>query len=111
MTFETKLFEVRDAGTFIPVMAVRFVTNIRDEHYLLRRAGYGVGSPYVLLTNLVTGKTNYDPYDWGNRTLANAHKAIDEGWSDLTSGDVIDVEFILKESTTKKVSERESVFV
>ena len=38
-----------------------------------------------------------------------AHDYIAEHWAELDDGDVIDVEFILGEKPTKKISERETV--
>ena len=37
---KTKMFEVRDRGTYIPVAAVKLVTDDISEEYMLRRAGY-----------------------------------------------------------------------
>ncbi len=36
-----------------------------------------------------------------------AHHYIIEHWAELSDGDVVDVEFILKETTVLKVSERD----
>jgi hypothetical protein len=50
----------------------------------------------------------YDPYHWPRdpRTKPYAHVYIEAHWHDLKDGDVIDVEFILGETTSPKVSER-----
>ncbi|KKL90716.1 hypothetical protein LCGC14_1901950, partial [marine sediment metagenome] len=40
------------------------------------------------------------------RTVAEAHRYVAAHWDELKSGDVIDVEFVLDETTEKKVSER-----
>jgi hypothetical protein len=72
---EVKLFEARDRGTFIPVLAVRFVPSPGDDDFLLRRAGYGVGSPYVLLTNLVNNETRADPYLWATSSTPRSSAA------------------------------------
>ena len=93
--------------------------NDNDEEYLLRRAGYAQEQitdhsnqfpPYVMLARLVSGSVGatYDPYDWGNHTLTTAHQYIIENWNNLVSGQVIDVEFILGETTEPKKSERET---
>jgi hypothetical protein len=109
----TKLFEIRDVGTFIPVIAILMESSDPQEHYLLRRVGYGTGS--VLLTHLEGGHpANCDYYEWAdNRTIPNAHKYIEEQehWDELISGQVIDIEFILKESTTPKLSESKTSFI
>lgn len=108
---QNKLFEVRDRATFIPVMAIHIDGNCTDqEDWLLRRSGYGEseGRNYVYLIHLQTGEGQYDPYKWGrgSRTLREAHKYIVEHFDELQTGDVVDVEFILGESATKKITER-----
>lgn len=99
----TKLFEIRDRGTFIPAMAIRVSG---ADGYLMRRAGFG-DVPMVYLVMLATEKCRYDPYNWDNmRTMGNAHNYIMDHWDTLNDGDVIDVEFILGETAAPKVSEQ-----
>jgi len=107
---QVKLFEVRDRGTFIPVMATFFQGG---ESPLLRAAGYGTFQDYVILTKLTGGECNasYDPYDWPTnpRTMREAHLFIEKSnWGDLQDGQVIDVEFVLGETTVCKTSELEN---
>jgi selenophosphate synthetase-related protein len=97
---ESKLLEIRDAGTFIPVLAVSIA---REDGYLARRAGFG--SRCIYLVHLEGHHCAYNPYDWTNRTMCQAHQYIERNWDVLESGDVIDVEFILGETTTRKESE------
>jgi hypothetical protein len=113
----TKLFEVRDAGTFIPVIATRLMAAVSDyndnvlqaEEYLIRRAGFSSESDDVFLARLTDFKGCYDPSMWEDkRTMLNAHKYIKEHWEELRSGSVVDVEFILGESKEPKQSERTS---
>lgn len=60
-----------------------------------------------MITHLAAGKKmECDPYAWGDRTWTVAHVFIEANWDNLKDGDVIDVEHILGESTTKKLSER-----
>ncbi len=106
-----KLFEIRDVGSFVPVMCIKFHATNESERYLLARSGYGSNvddqSRYVLLFGLHDCKGGYSEYGHGgNRTRSVAHKYIIENWSALESGDLIDVEFILGEQKTKKESER-----
>lgn len=104
---EIKLFEIRDDGTFIPAMAVLITFKESDsEAYLLKRAGYATSVPCVLLSKIKGGPMTYDPSAWGGRTMATAHKYIIERWNDLESNAVIDVEFILGETTYPKTSDR-----
>lgn len=111
-----KLFEVRDSATFMPVMAVRLLVKNSQEqdHYLLRRAGYGSeqilglmeSEPYIILTKLDGVTAQYDPYSWTGRTMSIAHQYIIKYWDTIKSGDVIDVQFLLGETTEPKQSER-----
>lgn len=111
---QTKLFEVRDRMTFIPVMAIQ-LTSLRTaplllkEKYLLSRAGFGLTEmeqgEFFVLIHLEGEKLTYEPHAWGNRTMQEAHKYIRENWHLLMSGDVIDVEYILKETNNPKESE------
>ena len=106
---ETKLFEVRDRATFIPVVAISCARGqpLNDEEdFLLGRSGYGRGVDCILLTRLSGGGANYDPYQWGNTPLQTAHSYIEANWKELISGEVIDCEVIRGESTVKKLSER-----
>jgi hypothetical protein len=112
----TICLEIRDSATFIPVMATDtspwtgshvIVEELRGRQYLLRRAGYASAGSTIILLNLDDCRASNDPYDWGNsRTMTTAHEYIENNWDELKDGDVIDVEFILGETTVKKVSER-----
>jgi hypothetical protein len=111
MKTEIKWFEIRDRATFIPVMAVRIKaeTGPNDSSqaaYLARRAGFGA-APAVQLLHFSSNRTCNDLYDWTDRTMKSAHLYIEKAWTMLEDGAVIDVEFILGETTTAKASERE----
>lgn len=112
---EIKLIEIRDDGTLVPAMAVRLNERNAAEHWLLLRAGYANDriidtnhdEPYVLLTQLFgSGHCHYDPFAWNSRTMKHAHMFLIQNWNQLSTGDVVDVEFILGERPTPKVSER-----
>ena len=100
---ETKLFEVRDHATCMIVMATKmnkFNTKTERESKMLRHAGYG--EPLILFGTAKGGNFFYDPYEWGNeRTRFTAHKYVEENWESLNSGDIIDVPYILGESTER----------
>jgi hypothetical protein len=103
---ELKWIEIRDCGTLVPALAVRFTG---DVHWLARHAGFGAGTPYVVLINLATMEAQYDPFTWSRvsaRTLGAAHFWLAEHWDDQTDGGVLDVEYILGESYAPKSSER-----
>ena len=115
---EVKLFEVRDVATMVPMMAVRLQHRGAPEAFLLRRAGYAAEQidplassdvePYVILVNLVGSEAQYDPYRWRGsaRTFGTVHMHIIEHWRELQSGQVLDVQYILKETSAPKESER-----
>lgn len=110
---ETKALELRDSGTFIPILCVNMNPTKPAERYLLRRCGYPCdGQPNIIVTRLEgCGQATNDPYAWKNnsRTFPVAHNWIIENWDHLSDGDVVDVEFILGETTHPKVSERFTV--
>lgn len=107
---KTLLLEVRDRGTFIAVIATKTVPENMEQQWLLARAGFGrnieTSSRYVLFTRLEGGETHYDAFNWGNRTMHTAHDYVIQYFDELKDGDVIDVEYILGETSTKKQSER-----
>lgn len=106
---QLKLFEVRDRATFIPAFAIdiRFSGNAA-EAYLLDRCGLGrPGSYNIIFGRLERGTAYLDPVDWGmNRSMRAAHEWLEEHFDELETGAVLDVEYILGETATPKVSER-----
>lgn len=109
---ETKLFEIRDEGTHIPALAVRLNSETEEEQYVLRRAGFGPsaaehGTFVVLMSLNEIHRCEYSPCGWtGPRTMPQAHLFIVENWHKMKSGDVVDVQFVLGETTEPKKSER-----
>ncbi len=110
----TKFFEVRDRATFLPVVATLLESSNAQDSYLLARAGYGRGHEpggdggrYILLARLSGGEVKFDPYDWKDRTMSVVHNYIVNNWDIAVSGQVVDVEFILGETSEPKVSESE----
>jgi hypothetical protein len=113
-----KALEIRDRATFIPVLAVDMnpdfsAKGYNGQRYLLRRAGFACdGHPIIVFTYMhAKGHAYYDPYDWPSnpRTMRVAHNYVAEHWEELEDGDVVDVEFILKETTEPKKSEKYDV--
>ena len=112
-----KFFELRDKATFIPVFAFptrSFGNELGcdpqdQERWLLRRSGFGPDSHCIVLGRLDCSgcdrNCSYDPYAWGGRTYPVAHQYIEKHWNELQSGMVIDVEYILNEKETPKLSE------
>lgn len=123
---QVKAIEIRDRNTFIPALAVLlrpvFVPALGEhshtvresseaEKYLLRRAGYTSPDAYsVLLVRMDADggpkQASADPYGWGGRTFPAVHQWLEQHWGEVTSGQVVDVEFILGESKEPKPSER-----
>lgn len=102
MTKTVKLLEIRDVMTFIPAMAIRVSG---EDGYLMRRAGFG--PPLIYLITLSTALAHYDPYGWTGRarTMPVAHQYIEAHFDELTDGSVVDVQFILGETSTPELSE------
>jgi hypothetical protein len=110
---EVKLIEIRDRQTFISAIAIKPASRNEKERYLMARAGYGRDTSeheiYVLFARLdAQGMPfHYSPARWGDRTMSVTHRWLIDHWEEFESGDVIDVEFILGESKSKKKSKRE----
>lgn len=120
-----KLFEVRDAGTLIPIFAFRCRPVLlgsqmlgsqtgTQELSLLARAGFdrNGASDCIVIGKLNCGDPahsacTYDPYAHPNRTLRTAHLYIESHWEELKSGDVVDVEFVF--GLTKEPKQSESL--
>lgn len=100
----SKFFEVRDEGTFIPVVAIR--TSPHD--YLARRAGFSGIVEQTIVIRLTDLKAGYngDHGQFTGRTMNVAIDYIHEHWDELNTDEVIDVQFIVGQTDVKKRSER-----
>lgn len=102
-----KYIEIRDRMTAIPAMIIKpSVTERQDERYLARSVGCSDHTVYLL--KLSDGKCHYDPYTWSTcdgRTMKIAHTYCVDHFDEIQSGDVIDVEYVLGESKTKKIAQ------
>ncbi len=107
---EVKCLELRDRGTFIPVICIRPVADNEAQRYLLRRDGYRADDtePCIIMIDAQCRGVAYDCYEWGQdrRTKGTAHNHIQQNWHSLADGDVIDVQFVLGETEKPKTSER-----
>lgn len=109
-----KVLEIRDKGTFIPMLAIKFTQVDEAQRWLLAKAGYGMHpidqGNYVLLAQINGGHGRIccDPYHWGRnpRTYFVAHQWIAEHWEELSDGSVVCVEYALGERSTPKISDR-----
>ena len=103
-----KIFEIRDSGTMFMVLCVDMNPAGTMERAALRRYGYPCdGRPNILLTHLTgDGHATNDPWGWGgSSTYQTAHDYIIKHWSELQTGDVVDVDFIRGDTLEKKKSE------
>lgn len=110
-----KLLEIRDSGTTISALAIKLDGEKSEaERWLLGRAGFGIEpsdqQDYVLLLNLTgsSGHWSCDPYAWDTRarTMPAAQQHINEHFNELESGSIVDVQFILGETSTPKTTDR-----
>lgn len=111
------MLEVRDKGTFIPVMAVRLLHELDDPDendqaaWMLRKCGFGdIPSDFVVVFRMDIHpiKGMWSPYEWtgASRTMPTAHDYIMGNFHKLKDGDVVDVEWILGETDHPKQSDR-----
>lgn len=105
-----KLLEVRDRATFLPVFAISTEPSNEGQGYLLRRCGFNAGESVIIARLNGEQPSSADAYFWGDRTMKTAHLYIERHFYELKDGDVIDVEFILGETTNKKESERHGIY-
>lgn len=106
---ETKLFEIRDDMTFIPVMAVRFESQDDAERYLLRAVGFPLDLPYpfVYVWKLASlAQPTMWPPEWHCRTMTPAHRHIASHWDELLSGEVLDARVLRGERAEPVISQR-----
>lgn len=110
---KSKVLEVRDEGTHIPVAALLVMgEDPIEDYYIHYRCGYPHDLfPTVVLVDLGSGRGMGDPAGWpsagyATRTLPVAHQYVADNFAHLKSGDVVDVQFILGETTVKKQPER-----
>jgi len=104
-----KALEIRDRNTFIPAAAIKMTAANEPQRYLLARVGFREGTQITLM-RLNDQEAHSDPYEWRGdaRTMPNAHVWIEQHFDELNDGAVVDVEFILGETSEPKQSERRS---
>lgn len=96
-----KLVEIRDRATFIPAFAIRMIPEADCEKFLMSMVGYrDYFDPCIILISIEApwhSARHWDEWTNSPRTMKVAHRFIEENWNDIKNGEVIDVEFILKE--------------
>ena len=119
-----KLIEIRDNATKINAMITKMVPTemvnnnnpnkyFRNVEYkILRDSGYPIiDNPLILLTELESGRSQYDPYKWDNNTMRSAHRYINHHFDEIPNGWVVDVETINEDKATMKLPERYTSYV
>lgn len=106
----TKMLEIRDRGTTIAAMGILMMPNDATEARFMRHCGFPADGSSVILMSLYDQAATNDPYSWadlgkGSRTFQIAHDYILNHWSEIESGDVVDVQYILNETTAPKTAE------
>ena len=101
-----KFLEIRDRATYVGVYAFKINPKNMPSIKIVRRAGFGPQQPYIMLGRLDGNTCTYSPHEHNSpRTMKVAHLHLIENWDAIKSGDVIDIEFILGETSVKKESE------
>lgn len=103
---KTKILEIRDRNTCILGLAIDIQAEGTFGLRAMARHGMRLGGRYIMLTHLNgSQKARIDPYDWADRTWTTAHAYIEQNWDTLVEGDIIDVQFILGETTIVEESD------
>lgn len=102
---KSKMLEIRDRGTQIPVLAIKTEPETREESKFFHVGGYGEETVILLKVDPELD-ANYDAYKWRNsRTMRTAHNYIQSNYDKLDNYSVVDVEYILGETDVSKASE------
>jgi len=117
---ETKILELRDHGTFIPIIALR-VRNERSgsqEDWLLGKCGWGPQQEGFYLFSAADDGRHFaiscgDPEYLhmqsfpADRTFTTTFTYVSSHWDEFETGDVVDVRVILGEAQQPVTTDRE----
>lgn len=93
----SKMFEVRDRGTRIQVIAILTKPEELKEKVFWRDEGFGEND--IILVRCEKQEAHYDPFAWeDHRTLRTAHLYIRSHFDELPNFSVVDVRHILNET-------------
>lgn len=107
---ETKLITIYDTATRIRVMATMMQGTEQGEEHRLRLTGHGGPHPLLVVTKIEDmAESEWDPYNWGNRGMIFAHDYIHTHWDKLKTCDSIDIEYLMKKTTTPRSEGNEHV--
>lgn len=109
MIVDAKMLAVMDSGTRIPLIAFKVSPNTMKECVMLERHGFGINPhKYTFFYDIFAGNCRYDPYKLGDSyTLTPACNYIREHWGEISSGDLVDAEFIRGETSEPRNWESE----
>jgi hypothetical protein len=93
-------------------MATKMYSDNEIERHYLRDQGYPINRPLVVVCKLTGCESHYDRFKWDSttRTMNTAHGFIERYFDSLKNGDVVDVEYIMGETKTKKLPQREEYY-
>jgi hypothetical protein len=100
-----KALEIRDEGTCISMLAIKPIAENEAQRAILRHAGYGDGTDYVVLVGAHDWEGGYNPARQRGHTRQVAHHWIKTHFDELKDGDIVDVEFILGKRAAPKETE------
>jgi len=110
MEVAVKFLEVRADGYFLSMLAVGAyptIDKLNDrEIWILNRAGRSAKHTQILLMDLVSGASSWEPGNWTDRETTITHVHLLSNWKSIKSGDVIDIQYILGERKTIRLSEQ-----
>ena len=106
-----KVLEIRDRATYIPVVAFKTAGESDAEQSLFKSVG--LTNEHLILVKLSDCTANYSSFRWDrqSRTMRVAHDYINAHWNNIKSGDVVDIEYILKETVSKKMPQRRVAYL
>lgn len=101
---KSKMFEIRDRGTKIGVIAIKTEGDNSAEQAFFDADGFGKDD--VVLIRCYDQLAYYDRFAWGNyRTMGEAHRYIADHFDELPNFSVVDVRVILGEERAPAKSE------
>lgn len=108
---ETKFFEVRANATCIPIVASRLKATNESEKWMLAHTGYGLTieeqSQFILVTRLECDSPAVStPHRESSPEMCIIHKYLMEHFDELTSGAVLDSDFIEGRRLTPRKTDR-----
>ncbi len=94
---KTKMFEIRDRGTCIVVIAIK--TEAEDLYEKAFWQHEGFGDHNIILVRCERQEAHYDPFEWkDSRTMQEAHLYIASHFDVLPNHSVVDVRVLLNEA-------------